>query len=49
VVHQVGDRTGAAPVVVPESTDGAPGVNTYFDLLNIWISSLAAAFSGRAS
>jgi ABC-type Zn uptake system ZnuABC Zn-binding protein ZnuA len=45
----VADRTGAAPVVVPESTDGAPGVNTYFDLLNIWISSLAAAFSGRAS
>ncbi len=45
----VADRTGAAPVVVPEATDGAPGVNTYFDLVNTWITSLAAAFKGRAS
>jgi ABC-type Zn uptake system ZnuABC Zn-binding protein ZnuA len=48
-IATVAERTGAAPVIVPESTDGAPGVNTYFDLVNTWITSLAAAFNGRAS
>jgi ABC-type Zn uptake system ZnuABC Zn-binding protein ZnuA len=48
-IATVADRTGATPVVVPESTEGAPGVNTYFDLLNTWVTSLAAAFNGRAS
>jgi ABC-type Zn uptake system ZnuABC Zn-binding protein ZnuA len=48
-IATVADRTGAAPVIVPESTDGAPGVNSYFDLVNTWVTSLAAAFNGRAS
>jgi ABC-type Zn uptake system ZnuABC Zn-binding protein ZnuA len=48
-IATVADRTGATPVIVPESTDGAPGVNTYFDLMDTWITSLAAAFNGRAS
>jgi hypothetical protein len=36
-------------VVVPENTHGAPGVETYFDLMNSWINGLAAGFSGGAS
>ncbi len=43
-IRQVAERTGATPVVVPENTHGAPGVETYFDLMNVWIMSLAAAF-----
>ena len=40
-------RTGAQAVIVPENTDGAPGVNTYFDLVNTWVSGLAAGFGTR--
>ena len=29
---------------MPENTAGAPGVDTYFDLVNSWVSSLAAGF-----
>jgi ABC-type Zn uptake system ZnuABC Zn-binding protein ZnuA len=47
-IQQVAERTGAKAVVVPENTRGAPGVNTYFDLLNTWIGSLAAAFGDMA-
>ena len=43
-IDQVAQRTGARAVVVPENTDGAPGVTTYFDLMNTWIDSLTAAF-----
>jgi len=43
-IEQVAQKTGAQPVIVPENTDGAPGVRTYFDLMNTWISSLTAAF-----
>jgi hypothetical protein len=35
-------------VVVPENTDGAPGVNTYFDLVNTWMTNLTAAFRNVA-
>jgi len=45
----VAERTGARAVIVPENTGGAPGVNTYFDLLNTWVSGLAAGFGGGAS
>jgi ABC-type Zn uptake system ZnuABC Zn-binding protein ZnuA len=48
-IRQVAQRTGAQPVIVPENTNGAPGVNTYFDLMNAWVSGLAAAFKGGAS
>ena len=48
-VQQVARRTGARAVIVPENTNGAPGVNTYFDLLNTWMSGLAAAYTGGAS
>jgi zinc/manganese transport system substrate-binding protein len=43
-IQQVAERTGARAVVVPENTAGAAGVDTYFDLVNIWVTSLAAAF-----
>ncbi|HEY8197710.1 MAG TPA: metal ABC transporter substrate-binding protein [Gemmatimonadales bacterium] len=43
-IDQVAERTGARAVVVPENTGGAPGVDTYFDLVNTWVSSLAAGF-----
>lgn len=48
-IRQVAERTGATPVIVPENTNGAPGVNTYFDLMNTWVNGLAAAFKGGAS
>jgi zinc/manganese transport system substrate-binding protein len=47
-IQQVAARTGATPVIVPENTGGAPGVDTYFDLMNTWVSQLAAAFAGAA-
>ena len=48
-IEQVATRTGAKAVIVPENTAGAPGVNTYFDLMNAWINGLAAGFGGGAS
>jgi zinc/manganese transport system substrate-binding protein len=48
-IRLVAERTGARPVIVPENTNGAPGVNTYFDLMNSWVSGLAAAFNAGAS
>jgi zinc/manganese transport system substrate-binding protein len=47
-IQQVAERTGARAVIVPENTDGAPGVKTYFDLVNTWITSLTAAFRSVA-
>lgn len=43
-IAQVAERTGATAVVVPENTLGAPGVETYFDLVNSWIHGLTAAY-----
>ncbi|HET7791400.1 MAG TPA: metal ABC transporter substrate-binding protein [Gemmatimonadales bacterium] len=43
-VEQVAERTGARAVIVPSNTGGAPGVDTYFDLINLWISELSRAF-----
>ena len=48
-IQQVAARTGAKAVIVPENTGGAPGVTTYFDLMNTWITGLAAGFGGGAS
>jgi zinc/manganese transport system substrate-binding protein len=48
-IRQVAERTGATPVIVPENTNGAPGINTYFDLMNAWVNGLAAVFKGGAS
>ncbi|HXG45543.1 MAG TPA: metal ABC transporter substrate-binding protein [Gemmatimonadales bacterium] len=43
-IQQVAAKTGARPVVVPENTGGAPGVDTYFDLVDAWVNGLARAF-----
>lgn len=42
-VREVARRTGATAVIVPSNT-GAPGVATYFDLMNLWVGELARAF-----
>ncbi len=47
-IQEVAARTGATAVIVPANTGGAPNVNTYFDLMNTWVSSLASAFSASA-
>jgi ABC-type Zn uptake system ZnuABC Zn-binding protein ZnuA len=44
-IEQVAEKTGAKAVIVPENTHGAPGVETYFDLMNAWIGGLEAAFN----
>ncbi len=46
-VRQVAERTGAHAVIVPSNTR-APGVESYFDLVNLWVGELARAFSGAS-
>jgi len=43
-IAQVAERTGATAVVVPENTEGAPGVTTYFDLVTTWLNELIAVY-----
>ena len=43
-IEQVAAKTGAAAVIVPENTFGAPGVTTYIDLVNTWVTGLEAGF-----
>jgi zinc/manganese transport system substrate-binding protein len=44
-VETVAARTGATAVILPENTEGAPGVTTYFDLLDTWVRDLARGFA----
>ncbi len=44
--EMIAERTGITPVIVPTSVGGEPGVETYFDLIDTWVSRLAAAFGG---
>jgi len=44
-VVEVAQKTGARAVIVPSNTGGATGVNTYVDLMNLWISELGGAFA----
>src|SRR5207245_14862 len=46
-VQDVAHRTGATAVIVPSNTEGAEGVHTYIDLMNMWIRELARALEGR--
>jgi zinc/manganese transport system substrate-binding protein len=48
-IQQVAEKTGAHAVIVPENTHGAPGVETYFDLMNAWVNGLVTGFRGGAS
>ena len=43
-IQQVAAKTGATAVVVPENTEGAPGVESYFDLMDTWVNGLADGF-----
>lgn len=43
-VERVASRTNARAVIVPEHVEGAEGVDSYFDLVDHWVSSLAEAF-----
>src|SRR5206468_1121495 len=43
-VMEVAQKTTAKAAIVPSNTGGAAGINTYFDLMNLWISELARAF-----
>jgi ABC-type Zn uptake system ZnuABC Zn-binding protein ZnuA len=43
-VERVASRTGARGVIVPEHVEGAEGVDTYFDLIDLWVRELAEAF-----
>ena len=43
-VQEVAARTGAQAVIVPGNVEGAPGVNTYLDLVNVWVTDLARAY-----
>jgi len=47
-VNEIAQRTGAAAVIVPEGTGGAPGIDTYFDLMNLWIDALTRGFAAQA-
>lgn len=41
----ISERTGIVPVVVPMSVGGEEGVATYFDLVDLWVSRLGAAYA----
>ncbi|UCC73515.1 MAG: zinc ABC transporter substrate-binding protein [Gemmatimonadota bacterium] len=43
-VERVASRTNARAVVVPEHAEGAEGIDSYFDLIDAWVSGLAEAF-----
>jgi ABC-type Zn uptake system ZnuABC Zn-binding protein ZnuA len=47
-VLSVAQRTGARAVIVPSNVGGAPGTDTYIDLVSLWIRELAAAFRAAA-
>ena len=48
-IRAVAERTGAKAVIVPSNVGGAPGVNTFIDLINTIVGSLAQAFSQSAT
>lgn len=46
-IRQVAERTGAQAVIVPSNTGGSAGMNTYIDLITLWVSQLAEAVAGK--
>jgi zinc/manganese transport system substrate-binding protein len=45
-VLEVARRTGAKAVIVPSNTGGQAGIDSYFDLMSLWITELVRAFGG---
>jgi ABC-type Zn uptake system ZnuABC Zn-binding protein ZnuA len=43
-VERVASRTGARPIMVPLDVRGAEGIDTYFDLIDLWVSRLSETF-----
>jgi len=43
-VRSVAERTDATAVIVPASTYGAPEIETYEDLVDLWVTELSVAF-----
>jgi zinc/manganese transport system substrate-binding protein len=41
----IAERTGIKPVVVPMYVEGEAGVETYFDLVDLWVGRLKTAFA----
>jgi hypothetical protein len=48
-VESVATRTNATAVIVASQVGGAPGTETYLDLVGSWVRELATAFRGRSS
>ena len=48
-VLDVARRTNAKAVIVPSNVGGADGINTYFDLMNLWVNELTRAFGAAGS
>jgi zinc/manganese transport system substrate-binding protein len=47
-VMDVARRTDAKAVIVPSNVGGQDGINSYFDLMSLWITELVRAFGGTA-
>jgi len=47
-IRMVAERAGAEPVIVPLYAGGAPGTDSYFDLVNLWVSSLLKAAGSQS-
>ena len=45
-INELARRTGASAVIVPSNVGGAPGIDTYFQLVDLWLSELGKAFGG---
>lgn len=48
-VERVASRTGAEVVMVPLHEEGEEGVDSYFDLVDVWVSGLAQAFAAHGA
>ena len=48
-VQSVAQRTDAVAVIVPSNTYGASGIETYENLVDLWVTELSAAFEPQGS
>lgn len=44
-IRMVAERTGATPVIVPMSVDGAPGTEDFIGLMSNWVDQISSAFA----
>ncbi len=47
-IRMVAARTGATPVILPLNVQGAPGVDSFIDLVSTWVSEISEAFRVNA-